>query len=219
MNRDEPYIRPEGYLALPQSGKGPGLVVLHAWWGLNEFIKHLTDRFAQAGFVAFAPDLYHGQLASTQAEARRLSDELELEPGYEDIRQSIAYLQSLEAVTDPSLGVIGFSLGAFFAFEAALRQPEDIGAVVVFYGTRPGDYSACQAAFQGHFAETDEFEPAADVKQLEESLRAAGRPVDFYTYPDTGHWFFESDQPAAYNPEASELAWQRTIGFLHEALA
>ena len=190
MNSSEQSVRPNGYLALPESGRGPGVIILHAWWGLNDFIKQLSDRFAQAGFVAFAPDLYHGQLATTQAEARRLSDELELEPGYVGIRQSIDYLHSLETVTTRSLGMVGLSLGAFFAFEAALRQPEDIGAVVVFYGTRPGDYSASQAAFQGHFAEADEFEPAEGVQQVEESLRDSGRPVTFYTYPGTGHWCF-----------------------------
>lgn len=218
MNPSEQSVGPNGYLALPESGRGPGVLILHAWWGLNDFIKQLTDRFAQAGFVAFAPDLYHGRLAVTQAEARRLSDELELEPGYADIRQSIDYLHSLDSLTTPALGAVGFSLGAFFAFEAALRQPDDIGAVVVFYGTRPGDYGASLAAFQGHFAETDEFEPAADVQQLADSLQEAGRPVSFYTYPNTGHWFFEADQPA-YNPEASELAWQRTVDFLRETLS
>jgi carboxymethylenebutenolidase len=116
---------------------------------------------------------------------------------------------------EQGLAVIGFSLGAFFALDLSVAAPELVRAVVAFYGTRPGDYSGSQADYLGHFADTDEFEPQAGVAELEASLRAAGRPVTFYTYPGTGHWFFEPDRADAYQAEAANLAWERTLAFLH----
>jgi carboxymethylenebutenolidase len=210
-------LQPDGYLASPEAGKGPGVLVLHAWWGLNPFFKEMCHRLAREGFVAFAPDLYHGQLATTIAEAERLSNKLDHNQAEADISNAVTYLQSLPSVTSPTLAVIGFSLGAFFALDLSCRQPQDIRAVILFYGTRPGDYSSAQAAYLGHFAESDEFEPASEVKQLEESLRSAGRLVTLHTYPGTGHWFFENDRVDAYNAQAARLAWQRSVEFLRAA--
>ena len=212
-------VQPDGYLALPEAGIGPGVLVLHAWWGLNPTFKDLCNRLAREGFVAFAPDLYHGQLATTVAEAQDLSDRLEEKQAGTDISNAVKYLQSLPAVTGPALAVIGFSLGAFFALDLSCQRPQDIHLVVIFYGTRPGDYASAQAAYLGHFAESDEYEPASDVKQLEKSLRSADRPVTFYTYPGTSHWFFEKDRADAYNAQAAGLAWQRTVESLLAAFA
>ena len=212
-------VQPDGYLALPEAGKGPGVLVLHAWWGLNPFFKDVCHRLARKGFVVFAPDLYHGQLATTIEEAESLSDQLSRKQAEADIYTAIEYLKSMPAVTSPTLAVIGFSLGAFFALDLSCQRPQDILAVVIFYGTRPGDYVPARAAFLGHFAESDDFEPASEVKRLEESLRFAGRPITFYTYPGTGHWFFENDRVDAYNAEAARLAWQRTVDFLKAAFA
>jgi carboxymethylenebutenolidase len=206
--------QPDGYLALPESGQGPGILVLHAWWGLNPFFKDLCQRLAREGFVVFAPDLYHDQLAVTIEEAERLSDQLEEKQAYADIAKAIEYLQSLPDVTSPNLAVIGFSLGAFFALSVSSEKHQDIRRMVLFYGTGPGDFILSQAEYLGHFAETDEFEPASNVKELETSLRAANRPVAFYTYPGTGHWFFEADRAETYNAEAAKLAWKRTLEFL-----
>lgn len=212
-------IQPDGYLALPKAGKGPGVLVLHAWWGLNPFFKDLCHRLTREGFVVFAPDLYHGQLATTIEEAERVSDQLSRKQADADISQAVSYLQALPAVTSPTLAVIGFSLGAFFALNLSCQRPKDIRAVVLFYGTRPGDYASAQAAYLGHFAESDTFEPPSEVNRLEESLRSAGHQVTFYTYPGTGHWFFENDRVDAYNAEAARLAWQRTTDFLEAAFA
>jgi carboxymethylenebutenolidase len=211
--------QPDGYLALPGAGKGPGILVLHAWWGLNPFFKDLCNRLAGEGFVAFAPDLYRGQLATTIAEAEGLSDQLDRKRANTDISNAVEYLQGMPAVSSPTLAVIGFSLGAFFAMDLSCQRPQDIRAVVLFYGTRPGDYASAQAAYIGHFAESDEFEPASEVKQLEESLRSADCPVTFYTYPGTGHWFFEADRADAYNAQAAEMAWGRTVEFLRAVFA
>ena len=110
--------------------------------------------------------------------------------------------------------MIGFSLGAFFALDLSVADPEHVHSVVVFYGTRPGDYSSSKAAYLGHFAETDAFEPKSEVDKLEAALQRAGRPVRFHHYKSTGHWFFEPDRTQAFNQTAADLAWDRTLAFL-----
>ena len=206
------------YLAVPKSGAGAGVLVLHAWWGLNDFFKDFCQRLASEGFVALAPDLYHGKTAMTVDEAKRLSSEMSQTQATTDILTALEQLRRAPSVTSKSLGVIGFSLGGYFALWLSQERPDDIGAVTVFYATGPGDFSRARAAYLGHFAESDEWEPAPGVKKLEEILRAAQRPVTFYTYAGTGHWFFENDRPKAYNAEAAQLAWKRTVEFLRATL-
>lgn len=208
--------QPDGYLALPSDNTGPGVLVLHAWWGLNQTIKDLCTRLAAAGFVAFAPDLYHGRVADDIAGAEALATPLFENQDHPraDIAEATTFLAQQAGDAGRGLAVIGFSLGAFFALDLSLTAPEQIRSVVVFYGTRPGDYTNSRAAYLGHFAEKDHFESPADVDNLEESLRRAGRPVTFYRYPGTGHWFFEPDRPQAYNQAAAALAWDRTLAFL-----
>jgi carboxymethylenebutenolidase len=204
-----------GYLAAPETGKGPGVLVLHAWWGLNPFCKSFCDRLAGEGFVAFAPDLYSGAVAKTIDEARQLRRKLNRPFAQKQIVAALETLRKQKAVSGPSVALVGFSLGAHFALGLALAKPKDIAAVTLFYGAGGGGASVkSQAAFLGHFAEDDPYEPAARVEKLEAKLRAAGRPVEFYTYPGTAHWFFESDQPSAYDAKAAQQAWQRTVKFL-----
>ncbi len=208
----------DGYLAVPKSGAGAGVLVLHAWWGLNDFFKDFCRILANEGFVALAPDLYHGKMATTVEEAERLSSELSQKQARADILAAVEQLRRVPAVTSKRLGVIGFSLGGYFALWLSQEKPDDIGAVTVFYATGPEDFSRARAAYLGHYAESDEWEPAPGVKKLEEILRAAQRPVTFYTYAGTGHWFFEKDRPKAYNAEAAQLAWKRTVEFLRATL-
>jgi len=216
LKSDEGSVK--GYLAVPTKGKGPGVLVLHAWWGLNEFFKELCDRLATAGFVAFAPDLYRGATASTRDGAKALMSKLSEKEASEEIVRSVRALQIHPGVRGKRPGVIGFSLGAFWALWLAQELPADLAAVVLFYGTREGNYERgfadSMAAFLGHFAETDEFESPASVQELEKLLRTSGRDVTFYTYPGTSHWFFEEDRPDAYNAAAADLAWQRTLQLL-----
>jgi carboxymethylenebutenolidase len=203
-----------GYKALPAGGKGPGLIVLHAWWGLNAVIKEFCDRLAAEGFVVFAPDLYHGAVATTIEEAQKLASSFDQNPPYSDIIAVVEHLQADPAVSSPSLGVIGFSLGVFLTLWLAQNRAKDIAAAVLFYGTGYEDFDQAQAKFQGHFAENDPYEPKESVENLEKLLRQAGREVEFHTYPGTGHWFFEQDRPDAYNADAAHIAWERTLAFL-----
>ena len=208
--------QPDGYLALPPTGKGPGILVLHAWWGLNNTIKAFCTRLAQAGFVVFAPDLFHGQVASTIAGAEALGAALDNNhlQAKTEILNATSFLNQHLDQPGRGLAVIGFSLGAYYALDLAAAHPENIHSVILFYGTGPADFSHSQAAYLGHFAGNDEYEPPANVNELEEALRQAGRPVTFHTYPGTGHWFFEPDRPDAYNQAAANLAWERTLAFL-----
>ena len=210
--------QPPGFLAVPPAGKGPGLLVLHAWWGLNETMKALCTRLAAEGFVAFAPDLYHGKVAATIEDAGILSSGLDETRAKADVADAVAFLTEHADPAGHGLGVIGFSLGAYFALGLSVDDPDRVRAVVIFYGTGGVDYTRSKATYLGHFAETDPYEPEASVSGLEESLRAAGRSVAFHTYPGTGHWFFEPDRPDAYNEGAAKLAWERTAAFLREGL-
>ncbi len=210
------HSQPEGFLAVPRVGSGPGILVLHAWWGLNETIKAFCSRLADSGFVAFAPDLYHGKIADTIPGAEKLSTALDANPAIvkKEIIDAKDFL--IERADQPhrNLAVIGFSLGAYFALDLAATNPENINSVVVFYGTGPVDFSWSKAAFLGHFAEKDEYEPQSNVDTLEAALRKAGRPVTLFQYAGIGHWFFEPDRVQAYNQGAATLAWDRTLEFL-----
>lgn len=211
-------LHPSSYLALPRTGAGPGILVVHAWWGLTPFFKALCRRLAGRGFVVLAPDLYHGQTAETVDEAKRLRGRLKQQQAAQELQLATECLHGLDGVTGPAIGVMGFSLGARFALELSVARPKEVEAVVAFYGTSQGNYAPAQAAYLGHFAETDPFVAASGVKKLEKSLSAAGRPVAFYTYPGTAHWFFEKDRPEAYNAAAARLAWQRSLKFFQGML-
>jgi carboxymethylenebutenolidase len=209
--------QPEGFLAIPNVGKGPGVLVLHAWWGLNDTIKAFCTRLAESGFMVFAPDLYHGKVANTIDGAEKLSTALDTHQAQvrTEIIEAKKFLIERTDQSHKNLAVIGFSLGAYFALDLAATDPEKINSVVVFYGTGPDDFSRSKAAFLGHFAEKDEYEPQSNVDNLEAALRKAGRPVTLFQYLGTGHWFFEPDRVQAYNREAANMAWARTLEFLN----
>jgi carboxymethylenebutenolidase len=209
-------FQPEGFLAVPTSGKGHGVLVLHAWWGLNETMKAFCRQLAEAGLVAFAPDLYHGQVAEDIAGAESLGAALDANylQAKAEIAQASQFLKERAGGAEGGLAVIGFSLGAYYALDLAAADPEHVRSVVLYYGSGEGDYSNSRAAYLGHFGENDAYEPQANVDELEESLRRAGRPVTFYHYSGCGHWFCEADRREAYNLEAARLAWDRTLAFL-----
>jgi carboxymethylenebutenolidase len=208
----------EGHLAIPKTSNGGRVLVLHAWWGLNETIKTFCNRLAQEGFTAYAPDLYHGKLADTISVAEGLSTSLNESQTNDLLDISTKFLIDNFSHSSKGLAVIGFSMGAYFALDLSARIPENIRSVVVYYGTGPVDFTGSKASFLGHFAEMDEFEPPSNIEELEAGLRKAGCPVSFYTYSGTGHWFCEPDRLQAYNPTATALAWERTLSFLRETL-
>ena len=218
-------IEPSGnraYLALPDSGSGAGVLVLHAWWGLTSVFTDVCDRLAEAGFVALAPSLYpDGATTDSIAEAEDL---VTRNRGVSDVVEEILLtgaeqLRDMPAVRGARIGAIGFSLGANWALHLSQVRPGDVDAVVAIYGTDGGDYSTARAAYLGHFGEHDDFEPLEDVRALEDRIRAAGREVTFHVYPGAGHWFVEPNRPDAYDAAAAELVWERTLAFLEARLA
>ncbi|MCA9908985.1 MAG: dienelactone hydrolase family protein [Anaerolineae bacterium] len=207
------------YLAVPERGSGPGVVVLHAWWGLTQPFQQVCDRLAEAGFVALAPDLYHGKTTASVEEAQALSAALDQDMARwrGDIAAAVQVLRQ-HGATKGKVALVGFSLGGAYALDMSVQLADDVAAVVTFYDAYPDlDYSDAQAAYLCHFAENDPFHPAESAAAMDEALKAAGRSATVVTYPGTKHWFFEDNRPE-YNAEAARLAWERTLAFLHEQL-
>ena len=204
------------YLASPKDG-GPGILVLHAWWGLKPFFKQVCDQLAEHGFVAFAPDLYQGKIATTIDEAKTYHAEFEQNDSEfmgATVKAAQSYLSNLCA-GKPN-GVMGFSMGAAWSMIVAANEP-NVSTVVLFYGAYAPDLSHMKAKVLGHFAEVDEWEPLDGVKAVEKEIKAAGLDVTFHIYPGVAHWFVESDRPE-YDAAAASLAWDRTFEFLKKNL-
>lgn len=206
------------YVVTPEGGSGPGVLLLHAWWGLTPFFKGVADRLADAGFVALAPDLFAGETASTPDEAEALQAASSPNEVAALVLAAAGALEGLPAVTGQGIAVVGFSSGGSWALWAATRLPELVRAVTTFYGATDLDPEPGRAAVQAHFAELDELVSDDEKVTLEAELRLLGRDVEVHHYAGTGHWFFEADHQAAHDPAAAEQAWARTVAFLHRHL-
>lgn len=206
------------YFIGPPSGTAPGVLLLHSWWGLTPFFKELADRIAEEGFNVLVPDLHHGRTAHTPDEAEALLASIDVNPVASLVLSSAATLRRMPATPDGPIGVVGFSMGASWAMWLSARAPDDVAATVAFYGSQDIDFEPAHSAYQGHFAEHDEFVSDDQIAEMEAHLRLLGREVEFHRYPGTGHWFFESDREPAYSPAAAALAWERTISFLRRHL-
>lgn len=212
-----------GYLALPPSGRGPGVIVIQEWWGVTDHIRDVADRLAAEGFVALAPDLYGGKVAHDAAEAARLMDALPEQEGARLLAGAVDYLLASAAVTSSTVGAVGFCMGGGFVLALAAQQGDRISAAVPFYGVGqgvPSSYGGLRAAVQGHYGELDGSCPPGTAKaQAAQIRRESGAEVEFFFY-DAPHAFYNDANPAGnYRPEAARLAWQRTVGFLRAKVA
>ena len=210
-----------GYLAVP-GGEGPfpGVVVIQEFWGLVGHIKSVADRFAREGFVALAPDLYHGQVAVEPDDARKLAMSMQTDSALQDIQGAVDYLTGLPSVSPSRAGVVGFCMGGGLAARMSY-QGRDVGAVVVFYGKAPLDEDtvpSISAPFLGLYGGEDHGIPMEAVNEWDRLMTEHNKPHEIVTYPGAGHAFFNEDRPSVYNPEASEDAWQRTIVWLRRYL-
>lgn len=207
------------YVAAPAGLPRATIAVLHAWWGLTPVVTGVCDDLARLGYVAVAPDLCGGEVASSAEEASVLRARRRSTPMW---RQIIAEIDQARAdFGAAAVGQIGFSMGGHWALWLAKQsRPEipPIAATTIFYATRSGDFSASRSAFQFHLADSDPFVSAAGAARQERQLRSAGRDVELHRYPGTGHWFFEWDRPDAYDSGAASLAWRRTVEFLDREL-
>ena len=199
------------YLA---NGGGPGVLVLHAWWGLNPFFKKVADQLAEQGFTALAPDLMSGKVATTVEEAKELINTVEDEYASGVVNTAKDYLCE---ITNGKIGAIGFSMGGWWSLSIASSAPDQVGAIALFYGNGEADFGKIKAKVMGHFSDADEWEPMEYVDKTFAAFEKAGVDATLNIYPGVAHWFMEDDRPE-YNAEASQLAWERTYKFLKENL-
>jgi carboxymethylenebutenolidase len=214
-----------GYLVTPASGSGPGVLVIQEWWGLDWGIKEMTDRLGAAGFVALAPDLYHGELAqhTEMDKAGQLMQSMPPDRAARDMSGAIDYLASRKDVTGSGVGVVGFCMGGMLAFLIAANRPDKVKAVVPFYGFPQGasepDWSKLTASVQGHMAEHDNFFSPEGARALESKLRAMGKDVTLTVHPGTGHAFMAPHNAlGTRNQEVADRIWPGVITFLKSKL-
>jgi carboxymethylenebutenolidase len=203
----------EGYVAKPASGSGKGVIVIQEWWGLNGNIKGIADRFAAEGFVALAPDMYHGVVTAEPDEAGKMLMALNIPQAEKDLRGAVTYLKNL---TGSPVGTVGFCMGGALSLFAACTNNGDVGACVDFYGGHPAvkyNFDGLTAPVLGLWAENDDF-VNPNVPGYEAALKERGKKYEFITYPGTQHAFFNDEHPEPqYNPKAAAEAWQKTLAF------
>jgi carboxymethylenebutenolidase len=215
-----------GYLARPQSGSGPGVLVIQEWWGLDAGIKATTDRLAGEGFVALAPDLYHGELAghTEMDKAARLMQSMPPDRAGRDMNGAVDYLSDQEAVTGQGIGVVGLCMGGMLSFLIAANRPDKVRALVPFYGYPAGqmepDWTKLAARVSGHMAEHDDYFTPDGARALEAKLRALGKDVTLTVHPGTGHAFMGPHNAlGTLNRDLAEKIWPQVFTFLRTALS
>lgn len=203
-----------GYLAVPESGSGPGVMVIQEWWGLVPQIKAVCDRLADAGYVALAPDLYHGELAEHDEmdKAGHLMTTLDMERAVVDMGGAISHLLSLDQVSSEAVGVVGYCMGGMLSLLIAAHEGDRVGAVAPFYGAPLGeggpDWSGLTAAVDGHFAENDDFFPPDAVMALGDELSGMGKNVTFTMHSGSGHAFTNEENPfGTYDEALASQTW------------
>lgn len=209
-----------GYLASPASGRGPGLLVVQEWWGLVDHIKNVCDRFSNEGFVALAPDLYHGVATKSPDEAGKLFMALNIARAGADLRGAADALLARPEVVSKRVGVLGFCMGGQLALWAASQFPDRIAACVDFYGIHPSvriDPAQVQVPVLGHFGRRDKSVKEADARGLAERIAAAGGSIEVHFY-DADHAFFNDSRPTVFDRAGAALAWERTLAFLRRHL-
>ncbi len=210
-----------GYLSVPESGTGPGLVVIQEWWGLNDHIKDVTDRFAAEGFVALAPDLYHGTVTDEPDEAGKEMMALELGRAAKDLSGAVEYVR--ERSGHDRIGVTGFCMGGGLTLTLACQRPDAVAVAVPWYGVIPWpdaqpDWSALNGVVVAHIAENDDYFGPEAAAALDATLTSLGKDATFHVYAGGDHAFFNDTRPDVYHAEHSATAWQRTLDALHAQL-
>lgn len=211
-----------GYLAEPESGSGPGVVVLQEWWGLDDSIRRVCDRFASEGFFALAPDLYHGETTDQPDEAQQKMMALSMDEAEKEMRGAVDHLAGLEGVEGSGVGSVGFCLGGGLCVWAASINPK-VKAVVTYYYVMPHgkpDFSKVQAPVLGHFGTEDDYISVEDAEALAQEMRDGGVAVDLEFYEGAGHAFFgDHNRIGTHDPEHADRSWERTVDFFRKNLA
>ncbi len=201
------------YLALPRTGAGLPILIIHSWWGLTDSFISFADQLAARGFVAGCVDLFQGATATTELEARRLRAVRRSEPTYRTLQQSLVELAAHPRSNGTDPATIGFSMGGHWAIWLAQHPPPQVSATVLYYAARAGDFSRATTPILGHFAAHDDYVSVSARKNMERAVASRGLAYAANDYPATSHWFAESDH-AAFDPDAADLAFNRTLDFL-----
>lgn len=209
-----------GAIALPAGdGPAPAVVLLQEYWGLNDHVRSLADRLAAAGFIAIAPDLYHGQIAADAADAHRLMTELKWSTALDEVGGAVDLLKA-HPRSNGKVGVTGFCMGGAGALAAACNVA-GVSAVVAFYGLPPAQYvdwaKAETPPIQCHFSATDPWAKPALAEAIRDTLVARGRAMALFVY-DAPHAFMNDTRPEVYSPDNAKLAWGRMADFFHAHL-
>lgn len=200
----------------PGGGEGPGVLVLHSWWGLTDWVRGFCRQVAAEGYTVLAPDLFDGVQPVTEAEAEAVLGDASPDEMSGLVMSSAHTLRALSDDPNRPIAVIGFSMGASLALWLSARLPTAVGAAVSFYGTQSIDFDDATADYLGHYAENDHIVSEDDRVVTESFIRLGGLTTEFHLYPGTGHWFFE--EGANHDPHAAALAWERTRSFLADHL-
>jgi carboxymethylenebutenolidase len=208
-----------GYLSLPKNSQGPAVIVIQEWWGLVGHITDIVDRFARAGFVAFAPDLYHGQAAAEPDTAKKLMMELELESAGKEIVNSAHYLLSLPETSSHTVSTVGFCMGGSLSIWSGTLDSAIDRCVAFYPGSSWERHAPIWSNYSGkramiHCAEGDGTSAAPGIQEAIKEISSAGGEIDVFDYPGTQHAFFNNDRPEVYDSKSADLAWTRTLDFL-----
>lgn len=210
-----------GYLAEPNtSGRHPGLVVIHEWWGQTPWVKSEADKFAEHGYIALSIDLYRGKVTSDPKEAAELSRTLPRDRADRDLEAAYTYLASRPDVDKSKIGVVGWCMGGGYALQLAEHEPQ-LAACIVNYGelpTNPAQIQAIRAPLLGNFGADDQVITPAAVHQFEKALQADGKSINAKIYAGAPHAFENPGNKTGYRPEAAEDAWTRMVDFLAKTL-
>jgi carboxymethylenebutenolidase len=195
--------------------------VIQEWWGLVPHIKDVVDRFADAGFTALAPDLYHGQSTTEPDGAGKLMMAMNIDQAAKDMSGAVALLQERTGRT--KVGVVGYCMGGGLALVLAAKRPDAVAAVAPYYGVIPWesaqpDWSAIEAKVVGEYAELDDFANPGAVRALESTLRGLGKDATLHIHPGTQHAFFNDSRPEVYDANASTVAFERTVELFRSTL-
>lgn len=207
----------KAYLAEPEAGGGPGILFLHAWWGLKPFFKEVCDRLAAQGFVVLAPDMREGRIASTIDEAKSMMEKSDMQQVGKTVMAAKTYLLHYPGLKGRKIATLGYSMGGQWAAFVAAHTTDEVAAVVLYYGAADEDFNDLHAKVLGHFSDVDEWEEYPYVQAMEQKMKAAGVDVTLHTYPGLAHWWVEEDRPE-YDAKGAKLAWDRTITFLKSVL-
>jgi carboxymethylenebutenolidase len=204
------------------AGKGPfpALVVIHEWWGLNDWVKEQASKLADQGYVALAIDLYRGHVATTAEEAHELMRGVPEDRAATDLLAASSYLRSLKNVNPNKVGSIGWCMGGGYSLDLAISDPK-LAAAVINYGhlaSEPATLQKIHAPILGIFGGQDRGIPVDDVKKFEAELKKQGKKVEIIIYPDAGHAFENPNNKQGYRPQDAADAWQHTVKFLAEYL-